>query len=79
MYIQFINYIIAAIFLFPSILLAQQAPPAQQRGYGAGWWWFWVILLLAIVGVAIWWAARAGSQENTRSGRGTRGPGPQRT
>ena len=73
MYWEWIKYAVLSLLLLPTMVLAQAAQDtglvdqgADGAGAAAGWWWFWVILLLAVVGIAIWWAARAGTQGGSR-------------
>ena len=79
MYLQYIKNFFFLCMLFPAGIMAQMrdtgyvAPGTDGAGTTAGWWWFWVIILLIIVGIAIWWATRAGAPPTRpRSGAGTR-------
>ncbi|HEX3019632.1 MAG TPA: hypothetical protein VHP36_04990 [Chitinispirillaceae bacterium] len=79
MFWQWFKYYIAAILFLPTIIFAQIRDTMQDTGMldgaadgaaATGWWWFWVVMLLVIVGIAIWWAARAGTQGGAARPRG---------
>lgn len=85
MFLQSLKNFIIALSLIPAAIFAQMTDTMQDtiidgaaaNGAAAGWWWFWVIMLLAIVGIAIWWAARTGAQGESMHPRG--GAGAPRT
>lgn len=76
---QWIKNFMIAITLLPVTLFAQATDTMSDTGLtdgaadgaaATGWWWFWVIMLLIIVGIAIWWAAKTGTQGGTARPRG---------
>ncbi len=82
MFWQSIKYFLITLTIIPATIWAQMTDTMQDTGIydgaadgaaAAGWWWFWVIMLLAIVGIAIWWAARTGAQGGAVRPRGGAG------